>query len=1368
MADKKSSINNIVSYVNEDGKKEKKIQKVTMNGSDSSSFFSVNIAGQTIATLTKKGEKNFSLKFYKKGLSLLSFGDEFKSSEAFKLISSDTISWSGDSTISLAEDNKQQLVLTLTPKKFAKPIKIIFNAVSVIIEYDGKVFKSNIDESELKKSNPSIKNEKIVQDFELSTSFFEAMIDNENNIVSSVEKVPSYLFGKYFDLLEQGKDLEFKTKDVGQYKFITYNFSKVKYSFALITNEKGKQVPYIYHKGAFKKINKVQLFKDGKKFFLLVNIGTNKYIKLNLPENLEEINAFLQNFESNINPIEFSDGRKENDVEFLYGKEKKYVEIKDSTHTIDYSDEISSPKITLYGLVKNPMEDELRKKEAELLEKEQARINAENELKNAKKKIEELTLASEEEKRKAEEILRKAEEEKRKAEEDLAKAEEEAEKLRLIAETEKKKAKAEEAEKTTKKLEELRKKYLEVMAKDLDDQEAEMNKIKEELQKLLASLTKTKEEIEKEEDSDEKKKKLEDVSKKIEEVNDEIKNVDEHLENLKKNIKALEEEKASNSPNKNKKQPYKPKTLEPKEDTKIKIDVKSLAETFMPLFSFFMFIGAALTGGIGFLVFAILGAVSSSVLTSINGTEIKIKHSIRKLENNKYSMFRQLDTEYEKAKENYKENFKNMQSFLEDDKVRDYGKGFGAKFAEYFSDFGLEKSSKSLAERYELVSGRTPSSELLERLSNIEKITDPTEKSKEIEKIKSDLKEDGATIDKVFDKSTDFLDLGYNNIQKKVAHSLEEINNEKFADKKLNLQLDFIKTFLPGLEASYQADIISFLEGKSSIDDLMKNNAFSLLKEAEKVAKRTFFNNLKSSYNAETTKEGKQNVLNNYFSSSSCEEDLNKKREFIRHDLFDSYTPDQIKEFQQKLIALQSSGSKLLVSKEQLAQLVRDENITFLTQVFGNREEEATSRILLEEYADILTQRFILQKTNSKLPLDEFLKFLPEDMRDRARSLIIANCEKIQTSAQRVEEIVADSVSKEDNLNILKAYSEIILNIDKIVKSYNSYTDLLPKSHRLYYESLIRKGKKPREIIEKIITTYKIDGVLIKDILLAKIKSDNLNDLFDNSKNKNLKTVFVDEINALKESTNLKLSAEEDILSSDVVKAAVARARNKEEAEEKENKADEKYAKNAELLKDIEKAEKIYNKLISKLQELIGNKDKINNYEEFLALISKINNLNETSLASIGISLEHLGLSSSSELTAFVKFIKDKKILANIQSFIKNSKGKDTLAIKKAWDNANSSIKKKLKQMKNTAEKNMSKKITEAQKAGSYKKDLSLKNIKQRTKDIKKEQEEERKKERKRMKEKAEEAKKARLEAMKEKKKEKKEREGGEEREGGK
>ena len=1320
MADNKSSINNIVSYVNEDGKKEKKIQKVTMNGSDSSSFFSVNIAGQTIASLTKKGEKTFSLKFYKKGLSLLSFGDEFKSSEAFKLISSDTITWSGDSTISLAEDNKQQLVLTLTPKKFTKPIKIIFNAVSVIIEYDGKVFKSNINEPELKKDNPTIKNEKIVQDFELSTSFFEAMIDNENNIVTSVEKVPSYLFGKYFDLMEQGKDLEFKTKDVGQYKFITYNFSKVRYSFALIKNEKGKQIPFIYHKGAFKKINKIQIFKDGEKFFLLANIGANKYIKLNLPEDIKEINSFLRNFESNIKAIEFSDGKKENDVEFLYGKEKKYVEIKDSTQTIDYSDEISSSKITLNGLAKNSMEDELRKKEAELLEKENARIKAENELKKAKDEAEKLRLkVEEEEKKKA-----KAEENKKKAEE--------------------------EAEKTTKKLEELRKKYLEVTTKDLDDQETEMNKIKEDLENLLASLTKTKEEVEKEEDSDEKKKKLEDVNKKIEEVNKEIKDVDEHLENLKKNIKALKEEKKSNNTlNKNKKQPYKAKSSEPLPDTKIKIDVKSLAETFMPLFSFFMFIGAALTGGVGFLVFAVLGAASSSVLTLVNGSEIKIKHSIKKLENNKYSMFRQLDTEYEKAKENYKENFKNMQSFLENDKVRDYGKGFGAKFAEYFSDFGLGKSSKSLAERYELVAGHTPSSELLERLSNIEKITDPTEKSKEIEKIKSDLEEDDATISKVFDKSSDFLDLGYNNIQKKVAHSLEKINNEKLADRKLKLQLDFIKSFLPGLNTSYQSDVISYLDGKNSIDDLMKNNSFSSLKEAEKLAKRTFFENLKSTYNAETTIEGKQNILNNYFTSSSCEEDLNKKREFVRHDLFDSYTQDQIKEFQQKLIALQSSGSNLLISKEDLAKLVRDENITFLTQIFGNREEESTSRILLEKYADILTQRIILQKTNSKLPLNEFLKFLPEDMRDRARSLIIANCEKIHISAQKVEEIVANSFSKEDDLNILKAYAEIIINIDKVVGYYNPYIDLLYEKHKSSYRFLLHTGKNPREIIEKLISTYKIDGVLIKDILLSKIKSNNLNDLFDNSKNKNLKAIFIDEINELKESTNLKLSAEEDTLSSDVVRAAVASARNKETADEKDNKSDEKYAKNAELLKDIEKAEIIYNKLISKLQELIGNKDKINNYEEFLKLISKISDLNETSLASIGISLENLGLSSSSELTAFIKFIKDKNVLANIQNFINNSKDKNSTSIKKAWDNTHSSIKDKFKQMQKAAEKNLQKRVAETQKAGSYKKDLSLKSIKQRTEDIKKEQEEKRKKDRKRMKESAEEAKKARLEAMK-------------------
>ena len=103
---------------------------------------------------------------------MLSFEEDFKSSEIFHLIESTGFSWSGDYTISLAEDSTQQLVLTLNIRSLSSPIKITFNAVSITIEYEGKSYVGFINKEELRRINPGIDDKKIAQNFELSTSFF--------------------------------------------------------------------------------------------------------------------------------------------------------------------------------------------------------------------------------------------------------------------------------------------------------------------------------------------------------------------------------------------------------------------------------------------------------------------------------------------------------------------------------------------------------------------------------------------------------------------------------------------------------------------------------------------------------------------------------------------------------------------------------------------------------------------------------------------------------------------------------------------------------------------------------------------------------------------------------------------------------------------------------------------------------------------------------------------------------------------------------------------------------------------------------------------------------------------------------------------
>ena len=1218
MADKKSSIKNKIELIKSDGTIEHKIQEVTMNSSSSASFFSIRIADQPIATLSKRGSRNFFLRFNRRKLSLLSFEEDFKSSEIFHLIESTGFSWSGDYTISLAEDSTQQLVLTLNIRSLSSPIKITFNAVSITIEYEGKSYVGFINKEELRRINPGIDDKKIAQNFELSTSFFESMIDNGNNTVISGEKIPPYLFGKYFDLIEQESDLKFFSKEIGQYKLLSYDFSHVRYSFALIKNDKGKQLPYIYHKGIFKQISELKIFKQGDHYFLLAKINrTNKYIKLPLPEGSSARDLFLNEFEANVKKIDFPREKPENASaeDFIYNGERKYVEVKDSTTTEEYIEEIASPKFTLYESFGAASFGDERSPSEERTDEPPT---------SSEERTDEPPTSSEE-----------------RTDEPPASSEERTDEPSASSEERTDEPPASSEERT-------------------DEPSASSE------------------------------------------------------ESTTRSTPPTPPTSSGKAANSNKKSPKTTSSIPHRQDTKLKIDVKSFAETFMPLFSFFMFIGAALTGGIGFLVFAVLGAVSSSVLTLVNGTELNIKHSIRRLENNKYSMFRQLDTEYEKAKENYKENLKNMESLLE----REEG-SFGKKFMDYFSEYGLEKSSRNLADKYILATGHAPSSELLERFSMIEKITDPAERATEIDKLKTELGEDSEVIDNLYDESSDFLDLDYNNIHKKAAHSLDEINDESLADKKYQLELDFVKTFLPGIESSFQSKLISFLEGRITLDDIMESKAFATLTDEEKTNKRTFFDSLKSSYTSEDTLEGKQNVINKYLLSVNYKKDIDGAYEYFRKDLFDSPdSPEQIRSFKQQLTSLHSSGSKLIVTKELLAKLVREENITFLTQIFGNTEDEEISRLYIDEYADVLTQRFIMQKSNSKLPLNEFLKFLPKYMRDRARSLIIAKCEEIENSAQQVENILSESVSKEDSLNILKIYAEIFKNIEKA----SSLIKNLPTNHINLYKTLARAGKTTKEIIETLITTFDLDGILIKNILLSRIESESIEDLYNTDKNKKLIKSLDTDMAKLKEETNLRLSAEERILSTDVIKSAVENARKKEVRQEEDNESDKKYSDNEKDLIKIKKIEEIYNKLITKLQEMLGNREEINNYEEFLNLISRLNDLSIDALASIGITSESLDITDE-ELQSFVLFVKDKKILSKIQKFIKNAKGKNAISIKKAWDKVQNSIKEIMSKAKNTSTKKMDKRVEKTQEASSYKKDLKLKHIKQRANKIKEQQE---------------------------------------------
>ena len=1221
MADKKSSIKNKIKLIKSDGTTEQKIQEVSMNSSSSASFFSIKIADQPIATLSKRGSKNFSLKFNKRKLFLLSFEEDFKSSEIFHIIESIGFSWSGDYSIFLAEDNTQQLVLTLNIRSLSSPIKITFSAVSITIEYNGKSYIGSINKEELRRINPGIQDDKIVQNFELSTTFFENMIDGENNTVIAGEKIPQYLFGKYFDLLEQEEDLKFFSKEIGQYKLLSYDFSHTRYSFALIKNDKGKQLPYIYHKGVFRQISELKIFKQGELYFLLAKINrTNKYIKLPLPADSSARDLFLSEFEANVKKIDFPSEKPENaaDEDFIYNGERKYIEVKDSTTTEEYIEEISSPKFTLYESFREAgSSDESASSESVSSD---GTVSVGSGSSDGTASIE------------------------------------------SSSGDESASVESSSGDEST---------SVESSSGDESTSSGSISSEERTTRETTTSPTPV------------------------------------------FSGKATNSNKKTNS-----------KTMpsaQQRSDTKIKIDVKSFAETFMPLFSFFMFIGAALTGGVGFLVFAVLGAASSSVLTLVNGSEINIKHSIKKLENNKYSMFRQLDMDCEKAKENYKENIKEMESFLDKEEG-----SFGKKFIDCFSDFGLKKSSRNLSEKYMLSTGRAPSSELLERFSKIEKITDPSERATEIEKLKSELGEDSEVIDNLYDENTDFLDLDYNNIHKKVAHSLDEINNESFADKKYQLELNFVKTFLPGIESSFQSKLISYLEGRITLDDLMESKAFATLTDEGKTNKRTFFDSLKSSYASEDTPEGQQNVINKYLLSGNYKKDIDGAYEYFRKDLFDNPdSPEQIRSFKQQLTSLHSSGSKLIVNKELLAKLVREENITFLTQIFGNTEDEEISRLYMDEYADVLTQRFIMQKSNSKLPLNEFLKFLPKFMRERVRSLIIAKCEEIENSAQQVENILSESVSKEDSLNILKIYAEIFKNIEKA----SSLIKNLPANHVNLYKTMAREGKNTKEIIETLIITFDLDGILIKDILLSRIESESIEDLYDTAKNKELIKSLDTDMAKLKEETNLRLSAEERILSADVIKSAVENARKKEARPEEDNESDKKYSDNEKDLIKIKKIEEIYNKLITKLQEMLGNREEINNYEEFLNLISGLNDLSIDALASIGITSESLDITDE-ELQSFILFVKDKKILSKIQKFIKNSKGKNAVSIKRAWDKAQNSIKEIMSKAKNTATKKMDKKVEKTQEASSYKKDLKLKHIKQRANKIKEQQEAKRERDR--------------------------------------
>ena len=121
---------------------------------------------------------------------------------------------------------------------------------------------------------------------------------------------------------------------------------------------------------------------------------------------------------------------------------------------------------------------------------------------------------------------------------------------------------------------------------------------------------------------------------------------------------------------------------------------------------------------------------------------------------------------------------------------------FSKKFLNYYSDYGISKETFNYAERYAQSMGREPDKETLQKFTEFNMISDPSERKAKINDYLATLSdEDRTKVETAFARSP-FLDAEHSSIQHEACNAMREIENESAVDRRSELEDKFISTFL--------------------------------------------------------------------------------------------------------------------------------------------------------------------------------------------------------------------------------------------------------------------------------------------------------------------------------------------------------------------------------------------------------------------------------------------------------------------------------------------------------------------------------------------------------------------------------------------
>ena len=505
------------------------------------------------------------------------------------------------------------------------------------------------------------------------------------------------------------------------------------------------------------------------------------------------------------------------------------------------------------------------------------------------------------------------------------------------------------------------------------------------------------------------------------------------------------------------------KTENKKEDKDLspwehKLNTTFWGTTMMPLVAFFALIACALTGIGALAVVAIAAVAVSGTLIAIDQSKLSVNRSIKNLRDNKYSKFRTLDNECEKGKQKYHEKTAEMETFVATAEDEDFSK----KFLNYYSDYGISKETFNYAERYAQSMGREPDEETLQKFTEFNMISDPSERKAKINDYLATLSdEDRTKVETAFARSP-FLDAEHSSIQHEACNAMREIENESAVDRRSELEDKFISTFLPDVEDSVRSEFLKefqivsvYSDRDAGIDDLIGKYFPATLSDTDKTILRNQLSDIMASEDRASIKE--KGITVGSFADDHSNMMRDKRISEIKSELFEGTAKiESMTEFRKKLEPYQASAMEYLTQKEDLDRHVQDMDYFAIVQIFRAETDNTRKRALFDRYSDIITRKMLAQNKNPIVIIDEVLKHLPDDMRDYAASKIQYQASKLDKATALLHKDVFKSVKKTQELEQIKAYAKAIFDATELASTTTNFDDF-ENLTKIVHDSLLKQ-----------------------------------------------------------------------------------------------------------------------------------------------------------------------------------------------------------------------------------------------------------------------------------------------------------------------